>query len=98
MGLHYQQKYGVRDYRGGGRSSARETAMRVAAGAIAKVVNLRYGIAIRGYLSQLGPLTAQHHDWRLLKQILFLWRRALIPKLESYMQALIKAATLLVLA
>ena len=53
----YQQKYGFRDYRGGGRSSARETAMRVAAGAIArKFLNVRLGVVIRGYLAQLGPL------------------------------------------
>jgi chorismate synthase len=53
----YQQKYGIRDYRGGGRSSARETAMRVAAGAIArKYLRERLGIEIRGYLAQLGPI------------------------------------------
>jgi chorismate synthase len=53
----YQQKYGFRDYRGGGRSSARETVMRVAAGAIArKYLSVRSGIAIQGYLAQLGPL------------------------------------------
>ncbi|HLA70641.1 MAG TPA: chorismate synthase [Steroidobacteraceae bacterium] len=51
----YQQKYGFRDYRGGGRSSARETVMRVAAGAIArKYLRVRYGVAISGYLSQIG--------------------------------------------
>jgi chorismate synthase len=53
----YQRKYGIRDYRGGGRSSARETVMRVAAGAIArKYLRIRLGIRIRGYLAQLGPL------------------------------------------
>lgn len=53
----YQQKYGIRDYRGGGRSSARETTMRVAAGAIArKYLNVRLGVEIRGYLAQLGPI------------------------------------------
>ena len=53
----YQQKYGIRDYRGGGRSSARETTMRVAAGAIArKYLRERQGLEIRGYLSQLGPI------------------------------------------
>jgi chorismate synthase len=53
----YQQKYGFRDYRGGGRSSARETVMRVAAGAIARKYLLeRYGVKIRGYLAQLGPI------------------------------------------
>ncbi|HZD53931.1 MAG TPA: chorismate synthase [Woeseiaceae bacterium] len=53
----YQRKYGIRDYRGGGRASARETAMRVAAGAIArKYLRERLGVEIRGYLSQLGPI------------------------------------------
>jgi chorismate synthase len=56
----YQQKYGIRDYRGGGRSSARETTMRVAAGAIArKYLQERLGLSIHGYLSQLGPITLQ---------------------------------------
>jgi chorismate synthase len=61
----YHHKYGIRDYRGGGRSSARETAMRVAAGAIAKKVLAKQGIEIRGYLSQLGPIAIDHSqfDW-----------------------------------
>src|SRR5690606_13858260 len=60
----YQQKYGLRDYRGGGRSSARETAMRVAAGAIARKYLLELcGLRIRGYLSQLGPIKAESVDW-----------------------------------
>ncbi len=59
----YQQKYGIRDYRGGGRSSARETTMRVAAGAIArKYLHERLGIEIRGYLAQLGPLELEATD------------------------------------
>ncbi len=59
----YQQKYGIRDYRGGGRSSARETTMRVAAGAIArKYLHERLGVEIRGYLSQLGPLRLECVD------------------------------------
>ena len=53
----YWQKYGIRDHRGGGRSSARETAVRVAAAAIAKKwLTEKYGVVIRGYLSQLGPI------------------------------------------
>jgi len=52
----YNHKYGFRDYRGGGRSSARETAMRVAAGALAKKVLAAQGVQIRGFLSQLGPI------------------------------------------
>ena len=59
----YQTKYGIRDYRGGGRSSARETAMRVAAGAIAKkYLRERAGIEIGGFLSQLGPIALEAHD------------------------------------
>ncbi len=60
----YTQKYGMRDYRGGGRSSARETAMRVAAGAIAKkYLQQSCGILIRGYLAQLGPIQIENLDW-----------------------------------
>lgn len=61
----YTQKYGFRDYRGGGRSSARETAMRVAAGAIAKKFLASKGVQVRGYLSQLGPIAidANNFDW-----------------------------------
>lgn len=59
----YQQKYGLRDYRGGGRSSARETAIRVAAGAIAKkYLKDKLGIEITGYLSQLGPIRLEPVD------------------------------------
>ena len=59
----YQQKYGFRDYRGGGRSSARETVMRVAAGAIArKYLAERAGIRIHGYLAQVGPIRIEVHD------------------------------------
>ena len=62
----YQQKYGIRDYRGGGRSSARETAMRVAAGAIAKKYLAEHcGVSIRGYLAQLGPITLELRTGRL---------------------------------
>lgn len=60
----YQQKYGIRDHRGGGRSSARETAMRVAAGAIAKKwLRERYGVIIRGYLAALGHIHIDTLDW-----------------------------------
>lgn len=59
----YQQKFGFRDYRGGGRSSARETAVRVAAGGIAKkYLKQQYGIEVRGYLSQLGPIAVDKVD------------------------------------
>lgn len=59
----YQQKYGIRDYRGGGRASARETAMRVAAGAIARQWLQAQGVTIRGYLSQMGSIRAETFDW-----------------------------------
>jgi chorismate synthase len=60
----YQQKYGIRDYRGGGRSSARETTMRVAAGAVAKkYLKERLGVEVRGYLSQLGPIKLAAKDF-----------------------------------
>ncbi|MBT5966660.1 MAG: chorismate synthase, partial [Gammaproteobacteria bacterium] len=63
----YDHKYGFRDYRGGGRSSARETAMRVAAGAIAKkYLQQQYGIEIRGYLAQLGPIKIEKIDWSVM--------------------------------
>ncbi|MCL4130066.1 UNVERIFIED_CONTAM: hypothetical protein GTU68_054800, partial [Idotea baltica] len=68
----YHQKYGVRDYRGGGRSSARETAMRVAAGGIAKkYLQDRYGIEIQGYLAQLGPIKIEKFDWSHMDQSAF---------------------------
>ncbi|EWG98951.1 chorismate synthase [Halomonas sp. BC04] len=59
----YHHKYGVRDYRGGGRSSARETAMRVAAGGIAKKYLATQGIEVRGYMSQLGPIEIAFKSW-----------------------------------
>ena len=65
----YFQKYGIRDYRGGGRSSARETAMRVAAGGIAKqYLRRELGIEIQGYLSQLGPISVEQIDFSQIEQ------------------------------
>jgi chorismate synthase len=89
----YQQKYGRRDYRGGGRSSARETAMRVAAGGIAKkYLAERYGIGIRGYLAQLGPLKYRQFDWEAVEQNPFFFPdAAMVPELEEYMDALRKS-------
>ncbi|QGU31682.1 chorismate synthase [Thermochromatium tepidum] len=89
----YEQKYGVRDYRGGGRSSARETAIRVAAGAIAKkYLAERLGVRIRGYLSQLGPLRPRGFDWDQVEQNPFFWPCAeTVPELEAYMDALRKS-------
>ncbi len=90
----YNQKYGARDYRGGGRSSARETAMRVAAGAIAKkYLHEKFGTEIRGYLSQLGPIVLDESgfDWAEVPNNAFFWPNVgQIDELEAYMQALSK--------
>ncbi|ROQ20379.1 chorismate synthase [Marinimicrobium koreense] len=88
----YHHKYGVRDYRGGGRSSARETAMRVAAGAIAKkYLRERYGIEVRGYLSQLGPIAIESVDWDQISENPFFCPDATkVAEMETYMQALAK--------
>jgi chorismate synthase len=88
----YWQKYGIRDYRGGGRSSARETAVRVAAGAIArKWLRERYGIVVRGYLSQLGPIEIQLKDWSVIgNNPFFAPDAAIVPQLEAYMDQLRK--------
>ena len=87
----YTQKYGFRDYRGGGRSSARETAMRVAAGAIAKKFLASKGILIRGYLSQLGPVKAETLDWDQVKQNPFFCPDVnKVLEMEAYMNALRK--------
>ena len=88
----YMHKYGVRDYRGGGRSSARETAMRVAAGAVArKFLQQRLGIRIRGYLSELGPIRAEKLDWDQVHRNPFFCPDAdKVPEMEAYMDALRK--------
>jgi chorismate synthase len=88
----YMHKYGTRDYRGGGRSSARETAMRVAAGAVAKkFLAQRLGIRIRGYLSQLGPIGIEKLDWEQVHENPFFCPDAdKVPEMEAYMDALRK--------
>lgn len=88
----YTQKYGFRDYRGGGRASARETAMRVAAGAIAKkYLAEKLGVTVRGYLSQLGPIAVEKVDWDLIETNPFFCPDAdKIPEMEKYMDALRK--------
>ena len=88
----YHQKYGVRDYRGGGRSSARETAMRVAAGAVArKYLREQCGIEIRGYLAQLGPIAIETVDWDEIDNNPFFCPDASkVPQMEEYMAALNK--------
>jgi chorismate synthase len=83
----YTQKYGIRDYRGGGRSSARETAVRVAAGAIAKKwLMQKYGIEIRGYLSQLGEIEIPFISWDFVNENpLFAPTQDQLPELEAYL-------------
>ena len=86
----YDQKYGFRDYRGGGRSSARETAMRVAAGAIAKkYLHQEYGIEIQGYLSQLGPITLDYAQPDAINtNAFFCADEAKLAQLDAYMTEL----------
>jgi chorismate synthase len=90
--ITYQQKYGFRDYRGGGRSSARETAMRVAAGAIAKKDLLeQHGIQVRGYLSQLGPIKIENFDWdEIANNPFFSPDAGKVDAMTAYMDALRK--------
>jgi len=88
----YTQKYGFRDYRGGGRSSARETAVRVAAGAIAKLwLRERFGVSVRGYLSQLGPVKVPFVRWEDVDQNpFFVANQDAVPELETFMDKLRK--------
>mgnify|MGYP000243959476 CR=1 FL=1 len=88
----YMQKYGVRDYRGGGRSSARETAMRVAAGAIAKkYLKEKFDVEVRGYLSQLGPIKIEKVNLSIVDSNPFFCPDAdKIVEMEDYMKALNK--------
>jgi len=89
----YWQKYGIRDHRGGGRSSARETAVRVAAAAIArKWLQEKHGVVIRGYLSQLGPIEAPFQSWETVGTNPFFSANAeVVGKLEAFMDELRKA-------
>ena len=89
----YWQKYGIRDHRGGGRSSARETAVRVAAAAIArKWLAEKHGVVIRGYLSQLGPIDVPFQSWDAVRSNpFFAANTELIANLESFMDDLRKA-------
>lgn len=89
----YWQKYGIRDHRGGGRASARETAVRVAAAAIArKWLREKYGVMIHGYLSQLGSIEAPFKNWaEVSKNPFFSANAEVVPKLESFMDELRKA-------
>jgi chorismate synthase len=89
----YWQKYGIRDYRGGGRSSARETAARVAAGAIAKKwLAEHHGVNVRGYMSKLGTVDIGFKDWAAVgANPFFAPDAAVVPQLESYMDDLRKS-------
>jgi chorismate synthase len=89
----YWQKYGIRDPRGGGRSSARETTMRVAAGVVAKKYLLeKFHVTVRGWLAQLGPLTPREFAWAAVDANPFFWPdAAMVPELESYINALRKS-------
>ncbi|MFT4171635.1 MAG: chorismate synthase [Rhodocyclaceae bacterium] len=83
----YEHKYGVRDYRGGGRSSARETAVRVAAGAVAKKwLAEQHGIVIRAWMSQLGEIAIPFKRWEDVADNAFFAPNAdIVPELEAYM-------------
>ena len=86
----YSQKYGTRDYRGGGRSSARETAVRVAAGAIAKKwLKAHFGVVIRGYMSQLGEIDIPFQSWEHVNENPFFSPNVdVLPQLESYLDTI----------
>ncbi|PHV11209.1 chorismate synthase [Chitinimonas sp. BJB300] len=86
----YWHKYGIRDYRGGGRSSARETAVRVAAGAIAKKWLIeKYGVVIRGYMSQLGEVSIPFKGWQYVPQnAFFAPNEDVVDQLEAYMDTI----------
>jgi chorismate synthase len=86
----YEQKYGIRDYLGGGRSSARETAMRVAAGAIAKkYLAEKANILIRGYLAQLGPIRIERINWEEIENNPFFCPDAdKVPEMQTYIETL----------
>ena len=89
----YARKYGIRDYRGGGRSSARETALRVAAGAIAKkYLKERYDVIIRGCVSAIGSIHPDRHDWNDVENNPFFWPcQSQLPQLERYIDEVRKA-------
>ncbi|MCD6043177.1 MAG: chorismate synthase, partial [Burkholderiales bacterium] len=89
----YWQKYGARDPRGGGRASARETVVRVAAGAIAKKwLRERYGVVIRGYLAQLGPIAIPFKAWDAVDaNPFFAPNEVVVEKLEAFMDQLREA-------
>ncbi|MGQ0618438.1 MAG: chorismate synthase [Panacagrimonas sp.] len=86
----YVQKYGIRDHRGGGRSSARETAVRVAAGAVArKWLRQKFGIEVRGYVAQIGPIEIELKDWDAVnRNAFFAPDPDRVPELETLIDTL----------
>ncbi|MDC0482681.1 chorismate synthase [Gammaproteobacteria bacterium] len=90
--ITYDKKYGTRDYKGGGRSSARETATRVAAGAIAKLyLKENFNLDIQGYVSQLGPISAKRINYKDIENNPFFFPdKNKVQELEDYMDALRK--------
>src|SRR5690606_15930941 len=88
----YWHKYGIRDPRGGGRSSARETTMRVAAGVVAKKWLALQGVTVRGYLAQLGDIVPRDVDWSAVEENPFFWPDAAqVSELVGAMDALRKS-------
>jgi chorismate synthase len=89
----YWQKYGIRDHRGGGRQSARETAVRVAAGAVArKWLREHHGLVVRGYLAQIGERSVPFKSWENVDaNPFFVADDAIVPELEAFMDALRKS-------
>ncbi|MBI2296536.1 MAG: chorismate synthase, partial [Betaproteobacteria bacterium] len=89
----YWEKYGIRDYRGGGRQSARETAVRVAEAAIAKKwLQQQYGVVVRGYLAQLGPIPVPFKSWDVVNtNPFFVADDTFVPQLEEFMDKLRKS-------
>lgn len=89
----YWQKYGIRDPRGGGRASARETTMRVAAGVVAKKwLAMHHGVRVRGYLAQIGDITPRNFDWNAVEANPFFWPDAAqVTELEDFINAVRKA-------
>jgi chorismate synthase len=89
----YLQKYGIRDHRGSGRASARETTMRVAAAVVAKKwLAEKYGVVVRGHLAAIGEIVPRAFDWSAVDENPFFWPdAAMVPELEAFIMALRKS-------
>ncbi len=88
--ITYQAKYGHRDYRGGGRASARETVNWVAAGAVAKKILKNEGVSVFGFVSEIGKIKAEKFDYENLKNKYFFCDESKLPQLDSMFEDLIK--------